>query len=331
MAETKIPAKRLSVHPKCKGSTKNVCAAVNSSPTSVWSKNATLINDKQKHTPIFYIMPEPETKDIDIDGDERPDELTHSDIVEIYAKRYCHAAKRTTNPQDIPDVVIDTYTTGIETREIEDSLNICSNDHKLLRHKKQIFEQIKTDMANSKTTRTMANSTNENENENENEQEYSEETQQLFASLMDYAKRKIPVFVSAGNEPDSISMESFIDGTISVGAVEPVKNHTKMVTELARTQYSSNSDVIAQWEEGTYPVKTIRNANGDVIGYNITDRNNVDVDINKTTQQYNWNYSSHPNRRVNIIEGTSWAAPTAAGKYLRKKFGDACDLPNSKN
>jgi len=296
---------------------------------SVFDKNVKLPDGKQKHTPTFYIIQE-DRKLEDVDGDNIPDKIAHDEIVEIYAKKQCPAAKRLTNPQDTSDVVIDTYTIIKKTNEISDSLNLCLNDQNLLKkYKKQIFKEMNIDTSHNKTAKTTTGANNKKEED----KEYSEEDEQTFISLINYSKQKIPVFVAAGNEPDSISIESFVDGTTAVGALEPVLNLGAMTSEMIRAEYSSNSDIITQWEQGSYPVKIVRNPNGDVIGYNITNGSTVDVDIEKITRKFNWNYSSKPNKvtgsteMIGSIEGTSFAAPTAAGKYLRKRFGAACDLP----
>ncbi len=149
-----------------------------------------------------------------------------------------------------------------------------------------------------------------------------------------YNEQNIPVFLAAGNKPGKFKFESLLPGTVTVGALEhkPKKNW-----KLKHAYYSSDTDLVNQWEQGTYPVRVIRNPKGEIKGYNITDGKTVDIPVEQTSAKgkdiktitVKWGASGKTYELVEnvlVTEGTSWAAPTAAGKYLRKKFGNACDL-----
>lgn len=159
------------------------------------------------------------------------------------------------------------------------------------------------------------------------------------AEISNYNKQNIPIFLSAGNNPGAFAFESLKPGVITVGALE---HNPDKGWQLEPAEYSSNTDLVKQWELGTYLVKVIRDSQGKISGYNITNGKTVDIPVEQTsakgknikTRIIKWGGSGETCELVEnvlVTAGTSWAAPTAGGKYLRKQFGSACDLPKNGN
>lgn len=267
-----------------------------------------------KHIPTFYYMPEKRTEkpnmkqDVDIDGDGIADKF-HSDIGVVYLRNQCRTAIQSMNPnEEKPDVVVDTETASISITDLQKQ-GLPVTQKNLSQYKNKLIGRFVfgTDLYRN-------------------------------AELNKFNNQKVPIFVSARNDPDAFAFESLLPGTITVGALEadPEKGW-----QLERADYSSNTDLVKQWEQGTYPVRVIRNTKGEIIGYNITNGKTIDIPVGETsakgqnvkTGMYKWGPSGEIYELVEnvlVIGGTSWAAPTAAGKRLRKKFGDACDLPADK-
>lgn len=153
--------------------------------------------------------------------------------------------------------------------------------------------------------------------------EFPEETPIRFTQLEDITKRGIPVFVSGGNySREQVNLFGFAKGVISVGVVD--KSGKKL------PNYADNS-LITMRERGKYPIVQIRDKQGNILGYNITGGQNVEIPLSQTTGRPPAKKSKSLAGKqllenVGNIEGSSFVSPTALGKFLRQKYGKGCDL-----
>lgn len=152
-----------------------------------------------------------------------------------------------------------------------------------------------------------------------------------FEQLEDITKKGIPVFVSGGNATSiGVNLLGFANGVKTVGALD--RNGHK-------APYSANNSLITIWEQGDYPVKQVIDAHGNILGYNITGGIKLEIPLNQTTgrppfkpllitkNKASISSSEKPTPKiVGDAKGTSFAAPTIVGKYLRQKYGKDCDL-----
>lgn len=263
------------------------------------------------HRPIYYVIPEAAPEMVDIDGDGTPD-LSHEKIGIIYFLNQCPAAIRTRKIEDKPKVAISISGVKIPITDIQKTGVPIDNAHKA---------QLATIFAGRSYEKNNI------------------EIEKLH-------KLNIPIFISAGNKTkaaienktDVVNYESFLPGTISVGALEP--NLFKNM-QLETAKYSSNTDLVTQWEQGTYDIRVIRETKGpqqgEIIGFNITNGDKVDIPIAETSSKGKnlktikmrfGNSSEYIEILANKkLRGTSNAAPVAGGKAAVTMFGKkACGL-----
>lgn len=258
------------------------------------------------YRPTFYIIDDnPEM--VDIDGDGKPDKL-HSEIVAIQFKSQCPAAIQQTNLDRKPNIAINTTDKVIYIADlVKNGLPIT--DKNVLSFKKQLADTY-INKAPSNRIRTINNLTAQN----------------------------VPVFVAAGNTPGEISLSSLLPKVTVVGAKEQnIFNNMQLET----AKYSSNTDLITQWEQGTYHVRVIRETEGpqkgEVLGFNITNGDKVDIPVAETSSKgknlktIQIRFGNSP-EFIEILantklRGTSDAAPIAGGKAAVTMFGrKACGL-----
>lgn len=272
---------------------------------------------KQQHTPTFYILREPEDKYLDVDGDRNKD-INHSKAIEINVKDMCPAAKRLTDTKEKPDAVVITYITPKKIGSLGRALGLPLTPDNLSLYKDIVAKKLDIPDKKVDKSKLLRRSNLLIKGEIINK----------FIDINNYSQQKVPVFVAAGNEPNDIAVEAFLDGTKAVGALTPDPSRGNVLTP---NNYSSDNDLIEQWEQGTIPIKVIRDSKDAVAGYNITGGNNVDVSVDKTTSKGKNRPKSNPNPTTNPYEIIDWydgtcpATGKAAGRYLRDKFGDDCD------
>lgn len=267
--------------------------------------------------PLYYVIPEAVPEMVDIDGDGVPD-ISHKKIGIIYFLDQCPAGKETTRIEDKPDVAMSISGVKIPITDIQKTGVSIDNAHKA---------QLATIFAG----RSHANNNSEIEK---------------------LHKLNIPIFISAGNrdkidvvkyqsllpedreKTNRVNYESFLPGTISVGALEPNSKTGKLEPAI----YSSNTPLITEWAQGTYPVRIIRDSQGNIKGYNITNGNKVQIPVEETSRKGKISRIQLRNIGSETIEtiagvymdGTSWAASVKPGMFLKQKPDVACDLPADK-
>lgn len=249
--------------------------------------------------PTFYIIDDkPEM--VDIDGDGKPDKL-HSEIVAIQFKSQCPAAIQLTNLDRKPDIAINTTDKEIPIADLAKT-GLPVTDINISSFKKQLAD-IYTSKSPSNRIRTINYLTAQN----------------------------VPVFVAAGNTQGNISLSSLLPKVTVVGAKEQnIFNNMQLET----AKYSSNTNLVTQWEQGTYHVRVIRETKGpqqgEIIGFNITNGDKVDIPVAETsskgknlkTIRIRFGNSSEFIEIVSAkFKGTSNAAPVAGGKAAVTMFG----------
>ncbi len=254
------------------------------------------------YRPTFYIINDkPEM--VDIDGDGKPDKL-HSEIVAIQFKSQCPAGIQQTDLSRKPNIAINTTDTELSLADLAQK-GLPITDKNVSSFKKQLADTY-TSKSPSNRIRTINNLTAQN----------------------------VPVFVAAGNTPGNIALSSVLPGVTVVGAKEQnIFNNM----QLEPAKYSSNTDLITKWEQGSYSVRVIRDSQGEIKGFNITNGDKVDIPAAETSSQGK-NLKTMKIRFANspdsieiladkILKGTSNAAPVAAGKAAVAMFGKkACGL-----
>lgn len=262
------------------------------------------------YRPTFYVINDkPEM--VDIDGDGIPDKL-HSEIVAIQFKSQCPAAIQQINLDRKPDIAINTTDGVIYIADLAKN-GLPITDKNVSSFKKQLADTY-VNKTPSNRIRTINNLTAQN----------------------------VPVFVAAGNTAGEISLSSLLPKVTVVGAKEQnIFNNMQLET----AKYSSNTDLVTQWEQGTYDIRVIRETKdsqkgpqqGEIIGFNITNGDKVDIPVAETsskgknlkTLKIRFGNSSEyievlANKR---LKGTSNAAPVAGGKAAVEMFGKkACGL-----
>lgn len=268
---------------------------------------------KQSHVPTFYIMPEPKKKTVDIDKDGTPDAI-HDDIVAKFVTAQCPAAERRRTLKETPDVIIDTDTSDLNLDNLAVTSGLPLSFDNLSQYRKQVVkwlnlpqEEVKNPKQKVKIGSVLIKGDIANR----------------YINLANNAKRT-QVFIAGTNDSNTIGLESFLEGTTTVGAFPPI-SQTNNPSEA--NGWISNHDLVAKRTQGSFPIKVVRNAEGSPIGYNITEGNNVDVPIKETSSKgKSLLKKSDISETIGNINGESFSAPTMAGIKLREKFGDACDL-----
>lgn len=149
------------------------------------------------------------------------------------------------------------------------------------------------------------------------------ENEQL-ESIEKITAKGIPFFISGGNSgKDCVNLLSFAKGATTVGAL--IGDN--------KADYSANNSLVTEWGQGDYIINRIEDKKGKLAGYNITDSFKNDVPVRETSIKKDpFEGDDSPNNNkvlrnifaTEVISGTSYASPSAVGKYLRKKFKDAC-------
>ncbi|MEI8388677.1 MAG: S8 family serine peptidase [bacterium] len=125
----------------------------------------------------------------------------------------------------------------------------------------------------------------------------------------------IPFYVAAGNEGvNSVNLYSFAKGVTTVGALKEDRK--------TKTGYTVDNSLVSQWEQGDYPIDEVKDKNGKLIGYDINGDKKSEI-LAKDTSSNKSFLSLLTAFIINKAQGTSFATPTALGKYLRRKMGNA--------
>lgn len=285
-------------------------------------KDPSLQSPKEQRRPTFYIMPE-NLGFVDIDGDGKKDFITHGSVVAMNVKRQCHAAIELTDTEAKPDVVISTFGASPTIKSIKKVTNLPLSYDNLAEFKTQIMQWF--------------NIPNEKIDQAQFEKDYAKQAKagiklsmvNSAVEINNYRKQNIPVFVAAGNNSRSLELNAFLCDVTAVGALE-ANNDNK----LEPADYSADTDLVTRWEQESY-VRVIRGEDGTIQGYNVSNGHNIDIpatilsakEKDVKTKWIQLSSSSAPIEIVKTLRGTSFTAPKAAGRLLRKIFGDACDLP----
>lgn len=122
----------------------------------------------------------------------------------------------------------------------------------------------------------------------------------------------VPIFVAAGNKgPYDLNPFLLFKNSRGVGALD---------LSGRKTIYSGDNQLVTEWAQGDYPVKTVFK-NEKMLGYSIFNDDKVDIPIDIVTQGEifdDYKNKSVENDHVQLVQGTSGAAPRALAEYLWK-------------
>lgn len=139
---------------------------------------------------------------------------------------------------------------------------------------------------------------------------------QIIRQLERLAALGIQVFTIAGNGGRGmVNTFSFARGVTTVGASEP---------ELAH--FVANNTFVDTQARAAYPLLSLRDANGEMLGYDLD--NDQCADIQATQLSAGYQPASHYNREHwQILKGSSFAAPAALKAQLVGNVPAACQHP----
>ena len=140
--------------------------------------------------------------------------------------------------------------------------------------------------------------------------EYNKDAKVLreIIECMDKCSAKgIKVYIAAGNKSDNyFNLYTLADNAFVVGAIN---KYGSLQT------FSARNSLVNRYARGVYRVKTVKDSNGHVIGFDINDDKKRDVSILKTTAK-----NKIPS--VLPIRGTSFATPNAIVCDFQRVFVD---------
>lgn len=267
-------------------------------------------------------------KTISIDPYDKKPDVSHRETVAIITRRQCPAVQfLDTIPKDGQiDAVNVSVTQPVEMDELAKLTGLPLTRGNLSSYKNQIEQMLLLP-----PTPTKNSTAQEKEAYTEAYLQKDDKFKSIignpdffdtFRRLEDLSAEKIPVYISAGNEdPNStmsntVNLYNFVKNATVVGALD--KNGNK-------TAYSTDNSLVTRWEKGSFNITQIRDKSGNIMGYNISDGDNVDVPVSQTTGRPAKGNPFKKALLINTLEGTSYSTPEANGKDLRLKFGRACD------
>lgn len=264
-----------------------------------------------------------------IDPYDRIDDITHRELVNIYVHAQCPAAKEVTLKSERIDAAVSAESFEAFIFSVGNVTELPLTRNNLARYRTQVAAWLRPpEKKNGKYDPKELKAYKLKQKQ----RGIPDDFPAYFRRLEEMNQRGIPVFQSAGNTmSSSVNLLSFANGVTSVGALD--KNGKK-------TDYSSDNSLVTRWEQGNYPIKQIFGKKGDILGYNVTGGQQVEIPLSKTTGRppsgklllsNNLKTSLTPTETPQPIVvgeklGTSFAAPTAVGKFLRQKYGKGCDL-----
>ena len=319
---------------------------------TVFSKTAHGSIFEQKH-PNVVVVDLFGDKKLRVDPYDPAPDMTHGDAVVSYIKAQCPAAniiKRgkltQTTEQEKIEILEGAKTLlnkGSEEAKIlfgEDAKNTIENPDKItgfdtVTHMKELAKSLvdgeKIDAVNLSMAETVKINnlakvtglplTKENLSQYKNEIRKWFENSNLpeikdcneeLESIEKITAGGIPFYVAAGNEGDKfVNLYSFAKGVTTVGALKEDRK--------TKTDYTVDNSLVDQWEQGDYPIKKIKDKKGHLIGYDINGDNEPEI-LAKDNSRNKSHLSALIYPLIKKERGTSFAAPTALGKDLRKKL-----------
>ena len=136
---------------------------------------------------------------------------------------------------------------------------------------------------------------------------------QIIRYLEWLTARDVKVFTIAGNGGTGmVNTFSFAQGVITVGALEPELRH-----------FVANNPLVDRQEKAAYQLVRVDSQKGDVLGYDLTGDNCLDIPLDKFSSG-GVNAQDYPKRHWKVLKGSSFSAPAALKAVLVGEHSNQC-------
>ena len=305
------------------------------------SQNKTQMSVFEKKHPVVAEIDDFANKDIYIDPYDWTCDMTHGEAVASFIKAQCPAAniQRMGNlkPEDNLDFSItkslkelsDSIDKGEKIDAVNMSIGIAIAIKKLAKATGLPLNRKNLHQYQNEIRNWIKNNDNKSI---EKKLGLDKETnlKEILENIEKITSKGIPVYIAAGNGrfdavgAACINLFSLANGVTTVGALEK--------DGKTKTNYSGDHSLVNKWEIGDNSIK--RTKKDGKWGYDINGDNNPEI-LEENTSSNKFLSLKTP---VNIVKsifltspiddnkthGTSFSTPTALGKDLRTRFGDAC-------